>query len=251
MTKLLPILLLALAMSPAVHAQSTQAAMSIDNAIQELSRMANPADASSRLRGSTTFVSYHGDKEATEGSRLLFDDWPKGFVIGIYDTLLNNPNLFLNFDKITRDLYFTLDGKTIIKVETSQAREIHFINGNAQVVLTRVDGIDPHHFFQRMSDSAGAPNYILYRLTTTQFRRANFTTNGLTSTGNNFDEYIDDYDYFIVMPGGKLYTSVKLKKNSIRTALGDKADAWFKTHQNEKTDEAFLVGLVNHLNTSR
>jgi len=250
MRQLLPILLLGIAFSPAAHAQSTQEAMSIDNAIQELSKLANAADPASHLRGATSFVSYHGNgKETTKGSRLLFDAWPKGFVIGVYDTVMNNPDLFLNYDKMTHDLYFTFDGKTIIKAETSQAREIHFTTGEgAPITLTRVDGIDPRQFFQRMSDSAGVHNYILYRLVSTQYRRANFQTNGLTSTGNNFDEYIDDYDYFIVMPGGKLYADVKLKKNSIRAALGDKADPWFRTHTNEKTDEAFLIGLVNNLN---
>lgn len=250
MRKLLPILLLAITLSPATHAQSTQEAMSIDNAIQELSRMTNAADPASHLRGATSFVSYHGNaKEDTKGSRLLFDAWPKGFVLGIYDTVLNNPKLYLNYDKITHDLYFTLDGKNIIKAETSQAREIHFTTGEgAPVILTRVDGIDPRHFFQRMTEFDGAQNYILYRLTSTTFHRANYQTNGLTYSGNNFDEYVDDNEYFIVMPGGKLYAVVKLKKSSIRTALGDKADRYLAAHRDQGINEAFLTGLVNWLN---
>ncbi|HLZ86709.1 MAG TPA: hypothetical protein VKQ52_05705, partial [Puia sp.] len=208
-------------------------------------KLSNSANGYNRT---ASFVSYHGPKDSTRGSRLLFNNWPRGYVLGAYDTLLKNYNLFLNFDKITRALYFTLDGKTIVKVQTDQARELHFTDSNTQLVLVRVDGIDPRLFFQRLSDSSGNDHYILYRLTKTQYRRANYQTDGLVSTGNNYDEYVDSYDYYLVMPGGKLYTPVKLKKKDIRAALGSKADAWLDAHRNSPPDESFLIGLVNHLN---
>src|SRR5260370_15575341 len=163
MRKLIPILVLMLATSVTARSQSTQAAMSIDNAIQELSKLAGPTSASGYNKV-PSFVSYHGDKEPPKGSRLLFDSWPKGFVLGTYDTVLKDPNLFLNYDKITHVLYFTYDGRNIVKVGTTQARELHFLAGDAQIVLTRVNGINPDAFFQRLSDSGDANHYILYRL---------------------------------------------------------------------------------------
>lgn len=243
MNKLLPILVLAIFTD--AKAQSTQAAMSIDNAIQELSKTAG---AGSKLNTGESFVTYHNDREPPKGSRLLFNDWPRGFVIGIYDTVLKDSNLFLNYDKITHNLYLTFDGRTIVKVETGQARELHFLEGGSQTVLTRVDGIDPHVFFQRLSDSPGQSHYVLYRLLKTQFRRANYYTDGLVTTGNNYDEYIDVYEYYIVMPGARQYAPVSLKKRSVREALGPKADAWFAAHRGDRLDEAGLTALVNRLN---
>jgi hypothetical protein len=231
-------------------AQSSQEAISMDNAIQELSRL-TPAGAPSGYNKTASFPSFHGNKDSTRGSRLLFDNWPKGYVLGTYDTVLKNDRLFLNFDKISRVLYFTFDGKTIIKVETSQAREIHFTGANKPTTLVRVDGIDPKLFFQPLSDSTDVNHYVLYRLIKTQFRRANYHTDGLVSTGNNYDEYVDDYEYYIVMPGGKLYTPVNLKKKAIRDALasaGPNLDAWFSQHKKAEINEAFLKGLVDKLN---
>jgi len=250
MRKLLPILAFTSAMTLTARAQSTQEAMSIQNAIDELSSVA-PMGNPNGYNRTASFVSYHGDKDSTRGSRLLFDPWPKGFVLGTYDTLLNNDHLFLNFDKISHVLYLTADGKTIIKVETSQAKEIGFTDGSKQTTLVRLEGIDPDLFFQPLSDSTGQNHYALYRLLTTRFIRANYQTNGLTSTGNNYDEYIDDYEYYLVMPGGKSYTPVNLRKKAIRDALataGPKVEDWFRRHNKEEVNEAFLVGLVNQLN---
>ncbi|GGA97266.1 hypothetical protein [Puia dinghuensis] len=248
MRKLIPLLVSVLACSLVARPQSSQEAISMSNAIQEASRLTNPADAASYNR-TGSFVSWHGgDKDSTRGSRLLFYNWPKGYVIGIYDTVLRDDRLFLNYDKISHVLYFTVDGKTIIKVQTTQARELHFVDSGKQTVLVRIDGIDPKIFFERLSDSSGNYHYTLYREIKTQYRRANYETNGLTSTGNNYDEYVDTYEYYIVMPGDRLYTHVRLKKKDIRQALGPKADAWLAVHSSDPINEAFLIGLVNQLN---
>ncbi|HVU97891.1 MAG TPA: hypothetical protein VHE34_21855 [Puia sp.] len=240
MRHLLPILALAFAVD--AKAQSSPEAMSIDNAIQTLSSAAGR-----RINNGESFVNYHGDREPPKGSRLLFDPWTRGFVIGVYDTVLKDPNLFLNYDKITHNLYLTFDGKTIVKVETGQARELHFVEDGIQTVLTRVDGIDPDVFFQRLSDSAGGSHYVLYRLLKTQFRRADYHTDGLVSYGNNYDEYVDSYEYFIVMPGGREFAPVELKSRSLRQVLGPRAAANCK----KKIDEASLVDVVNRLNLDR
>jgi hypothetical protein len=248
MRKLLTILVLASSPSLASRAQSSPAALSLDHAIQDLASM-SPSNPSAYNRTATA-VSYHGDQDSTHGSRLLFYDWPKGFIIGAYDTVLNNPNLYLNYDKLNHHLYFTFDGKPILEVESSQAREIHFLSGDKPTVLVRVDGIDPQAFFQRLSDSAGTHHYILYRLTRTRYHRANYQTDGLVATGNNYDEYLDDYEYYIVMPGGRQYALVTPKRKSVEAALGPKAGSWLTTHHESRIDEATLVRLVNGLNAA-
>jgi hypothetical protein len=241
MRKLILILALGLTITPTAWSQSTQEAMSIDNAIQELSRNA------SAYNKTNSFVSWHNPKDSTHGSALLFDNWPKGFILGTYDTVLKNPNLFFNYDKVTHFLYFTLDGKTFVKVETTQARELHFFD-DKQTVLTRVDGIDPRNFFQRLSDSTGTHHYRLYRLIKTQLRRANYQTDGLVETGHNYDEYVDYFEYFLVMPGGREFAPLKLTNKSVRETLGTTANPWFAAHRGSKLDEAGLIDLVNTLN---
>jgi len=237
---------MALAVAVNTNAQSSPTAMSIGNAIQDLSRAGGP---NNRINNGESFVDYHGEREPPKGSRLLFANWPKGFVLDKNDTVLQNPNLFLNFDKITQNLYFTFDGKTIVKVETEQARELHFEDSGVNTILIRVPGIDPHAFYQRLTDSSGEQHYILYRRLVTQLRHADYRTDGLVTTGNNYDEYIDSYEYYLVMPGGREYTPVGLKRRSIREALDHQADAWLATHRKNPPDEANLTEMVNWLNT--
>jgi len=249
MKELILTLLTLHAISLHLHAQTMVAGASLQNAIDEISRLAPPGGVSTSKNA--TFVNYRVNPEDTKGSSLLFASWPKGYVLSAADTVLNNERLFLNFDKMTHVLYFTFDGKTIVKAETSQAREIHFIDSGNHLTLVRAGGLDPQKFYQRLSDSAGNNHYGLYKEITTTFHPADYKSNGITSTGNNYDEFIDSYEYYLILPGGKGYTSLKLKKKAIREALASaapKVDDYLSRHGKDEINEAFLVGLVNQLN---
>jgi hypothetical protein len=183
--------------------------------------------------------------------RLLFQIWPRGYALGIYDTVLKDTSLFLNYDKVSRTLYFTADGKAISKVRTAQIRELHFQSpASGQTVLTRVDGIDPREFFQQLSDSAGGLYYILYRRLETHFRRGSYYSNIAMPFTDGYGEYIDTYKYYLVMPGGREYTPVRLKRRSVLDIFGPAADAWLATRGKGEPDEAGLIQLVNQLNTT-
>jgi hypothetical protein len=59
---------------------------------------------------------------------------------------------------------------------------------------------------------AKGTKYAVYKLTTTKFVKSNYHTDGVTLTGNPYDEYIDKHKYYLVTPGNKSELIKTLKK---------------------------------------
>jgi hypothetical protein len=55
-------------------------------------------------------------KEATQGSRYLFDDWVHGYVINAGDSTIQSPLLFFNYDKMGGSLLLSKDKHAAIEV---------------------------------------------------------------------------------------------------------------------------------------
>src|ERR1700761_8465320 len=54
------------------------------------------------------------------------------------------------------------------------------------------------------------------RAVNTKFLKADFQTNGITSSGNNYDSYVDDATYYAVKSGGQPQ-KFTLKRKAIKT----------------------------------
>src|SRR5262249_11457199 len=93
--------------------------------------------------------------------------------------------------------------------------------------------------------------YGLYKLTKTTFKKADFHTDGMVESGNNYDEFADDVSYYILAPGATTATKIELKKKSIKEVLAgakQKTDDYLSAHRGEDINEDFLTGLVGSLN---
>ena len=109
--------------------------------------------------------------------------------------------------------------------------------------------LDKEDYYQLLS--AQKTKYALYKRTTTKFVKANYVSTGLTSTGNNYDEFLDDNRYFVYSEKDKSFAAVDLKKKSIKSVLENekpKVDEWFSQNGNADIDETFLKGVINFLN---
>jgi hypothetical protein len=230
-------------------AQSDANHTTIDNALQELS--SNVAG-NGNTAAVGSFVNFHAPKENTKGRRLLLADWAKGTVTTSQDAVLQNDNLVLNYDKVSHDLYYSLDRKTVIEAERSHIKSFRLVTNEGATDYCRLDLVKPEVFF-RVFVPYDNSHYGLYSLTTTEFKKADFRTDGMVETGNNYDEYIDHIQYFIVVPGGKEYQAVELKKKSVRSSLSGvktKVEEYLAQHKNDDVTEAFLNGLIEYVNKS-
>jgi hypothetical protein len=241
--------LLAAGFSNGMYAQSSQNSTTIDAAIQELSS----AQGSNGVGNGNThavgsFVNFHGDKQDTKGSRLLFADWVGGSVINNSNAVVTSDKLLYNYDKVSHQLYLT-DKQSVIEVSKDQVKAFTLKDNEGEHAFVRVEAIKPDVYFQVLVEPGA--KYGLYSLTKTTLKKADFRTDGMVETGNNYDEYVDTKEYYIAVPGGKEFKKVELKKKSIKDALPPatpQVSAYYSAHKDDDINEAYLKGLILSVN---
>jgi len=87
-------------------------------------------------------------------------------------------------------------------VAKQEIKRVTLFDSNAQLfVFEDVPAIDSKHYMQVL---ASGSKYKIYKDLGTKFIKSNFYTNGITSTGNKYDEYVDDSVYLLQkLPGGQ------------------------------------------------
>ncbi|HEY4107465.1 hypothetical protein [Puia sp.] len=251
MRKLLLLLPLAGSLSLSSIAQSNATSVSVENSLMDLTAIvAGNTDGRTHAVGS--IASFH-QKDDTKGSRLLLHDWAKGYVIANNDSILRNDKAGFNYDKISHILYFTPDKQTVVEIEKTAFKGFIFTEPDGEHYFIKVDAIKPDVFFELVGGDGSTAHINAYKLTKTQFKKADYHTDGMVESGNNYDEYVDTKEYYIVMPGGKEVQTVELKKKSIRTALSSqkaKVEEYFSQHKASDINENFLADLISYINKS-
>lgn len=196
--------------------------------------------------GGMVFSVHH--KENTQGSRYLVEDWAAGSVIEQNGHVVNTDQYAYNYDKIGGNLLLTQDKRAAVEIDKHQIKSFTIFNKSIPQTFEIVPAIDSMHFTQQLS--AGA-NYTLYKYTKTKFVKSDYRTDGMTSSGNNYDEYVDQPTYYIKnLKTGELQ-KVALKAKAIKQALAGestKVNAYFTDHQDDDINEQFLAGLTGSLN---
>jgi hypothetical protein len=81
--------------------------------------------------------------------------------------------------------------------------------------------------------------------------QADYQTNGITETGNKYDEFVDEQQYFILSSKGELM-KIEFKKKSIEKILeneSSKVEAFFNDHKRDKIDETLVTALLKSINS--
>jgi hypothetical protein len=189
------------------------------------------------------------EKEVTHGSRYLYKDWKQGVVINSKGTEINNPSYFYNYDKSEGNLLLSHDKQNAIIVDKDQVKSFTIYNDlNEPNSFEMVPAIDGNRFVQLIS---GGNKYRIYKLTKTKIVKASYSTNGLVSSGNPYDEYVDDNTYFVLDVQKNNVDKIVLKKKSIKSAFSqdnDKVNTFFNEHGGDAIDDNFLKNLGNYLN---
>jgi hypothetical protein len=217
--------------------------ISLENALKEMSVKTASGSQSTGTMVSFTF------KDETRGTRYLFPNWVKGSVIDSGSRLFNNPAFLFNFDKMNHGLLLTTDKKDVSEIEKVDIKSFTLIdNQGVSLVFVRIPIINPDVFFQPIGENTG--DYAAYKLTVTKFVKANFKSDGMVETGKNYDEYVDNTEYYIVYNGGKEFKKVELTRKSLKKAFADnpKATAYFTQYKSDEVNENYLNNLMRALN---
>ena len=215
----------------------------------DFANLARTENAHSRMitgSGVNTF----NPKEETVGHRYVSTDWLHGSVVNMKDTLFNNPSFLYNYDKITQSLLLTQDKQQVIEIYKDQIKSFTLKNNDLEVEYVRNPLIPDGPFLQVVTSGK---KYILSQTVITKFIKADYSTNGIAESGNRYDEYKDDYTFYISDPGLKNIRKVALKRKSIRNAFPQDEVAvknFLDKNYTEQLDGNFLIALVENLNNN-
>lgn len=187
--------------------------------------------------------------EATQGSKYLDNDWLSGSIVGSDGSLIKNPQYGLNYDKITGGLLLSQDRKTAIEVDKDKVKSFTIVDKNdVENTFVSVPEIDKSHYVVLLSDGS---KYKIYKQIATKFIKNNYHTDGMTSSGNNYDEYEDTYTYYVLNAKTSKLQVITTRKKSLKAAFeadGVKMDNFFAQNNDNSNADAYLKQLGAYVN---
>ena len=189
----------------------------------------------------------YGNEYNAKGTRLLFDGWVKGTVVKNSGEEITGDKYFFNFDKITNNLLVTVDKQEIIEVYKDSIQSFKFSERGKIYEFEKVMAIQRYKFVQVLIKNDD--NYSLYKSINTRFVPADYETNGLTESGNAYNEFVDANKYYIMYKGE--LRPVELKFSSIKRALKEKSSKtkdYYADHLMDEVDENYLTEIVELVN---
>jgi hypothetical protein len=188
------------------------------------------------------------NKEATMGSPFLLTFYVPGLVINQYNTVINKPDYLYNYDKMSGNLLLQRGNDKPIAVNKEQVKYFCLKEPKGGYIFEKVTDISPDEFFQIIMKG---PKYSFYKLYKNKFISSNQKTNGYITEGNNYDEYKDVVDYYVIDHRKNEYQIFELKKSAIRKAIPadtEFVNQYFKDHKILDVDDLYLAQLAEALN---
>ena len=188
-------------------------------------------------------------KENTRGNRYLFDHWVNGTVLGTDGVTYKPKNAQFNYDKIEQKLFMLVDNKTVMELGSGSIAGFSLTSNDSNFHFERLKNSTNLHFYQPIYKSE--KGYSLYKMTDTEFKKADYQSNGMLESGNKYDEYVDQDSYYILTSKGELI-KIDFKKKSIVRALeneSSKVETFFTEHKKDRLDEELVKNLLQYINS--
>ena len=190
---------------------------------------------------------YIAKEASVHGSRFFFPNGVHGYVITTADSIKQDNSHLYNYQKMEGSLLFTDDGKTMKEIDRRLIKTFVLFDEQGSYVFENVPEIDPKHFVQVL---AAGSKYKIYKQLGTTFFPNDYVSNGMTSSGNNYDEIKDVPVYYAVkLPGGPLQ-KFTLRAKSIKTMFAAdavKVNKYLSSHDSD-IDDAYIKDLGDYLN---
>lgn len=188
-------------------------------------------------------------KEETKGSRYFFDKWQHGYVVNAKDSIIQNTGIMFNYDKMGGGLLLTQDRHSAIEVNREAVKSFTLYNNmNMPFTFANVQAIDKNHYVEVL---ATGKKYQIYKAIKTKFEKSDYHTDGVSSSGNQYDEYVDDGTYYVIKGTDGQPLKISLKKKSLKETFStdaDKLNQYMTEHSSDDMDDNYLKGLGDYLN---
>ena len=187
-------------------------------------------------------------KGNTHGNRYLFDTFVQGYIISANGELIHGAIDMYDYDKMDGSLLLSNDNKTMSQISWDNVKSFSlFSRQNERYDFEKAPGIDPSHYVQVL---ASGLKYKIYKLIKTRFVKSDYVNTGVASRGNDYDEFIDDADYYIFDVQANQPKKISLKKKSLKDAFAKDADKVNKYLSDNSGDinDAYLAKLGDFMN---
>jgi len=182
------------------------------------------------------------------GNRYLLDNFAHGFLIDADGNLIHTPGTIYDYDKMSAIVLSTADGNNVAQLSFDKIKSFTlYSDKDVQYVFGKEPSIDPAHYVQVL---ASGKKYKILKVIKTKFIKSDFVNNGVVSHGNDYDEYVDDADYYVMDVASNQTKKFALKKKGIKDAFPQDADKVNKFISSNSGDinDAYLGKLGETLN---
>jgi len=182
------------------------------------------------------------------GSQYLFEVFVHGFITDASGEVIYNSDHMLDYDKIRGGLLAVNDGKTVELMDWDKVNGFTLYSPtDVRYDFEKNMDIDKSHFLQVLTSG---PKYKIYKLIKTKFVRSDYVNNGAAPHGHDYDEFVDDADYFFLDVQDKQPKKLSLEKKSIKENFAkeaDKVNKYLSDHSGS-IDDAYLSKLGDYMN---
>ena len=161
---------------------------------------------------------------------------------------MSDRELRYNYDKISKHLLLYKSNQSALELDNDAIASFSLGSTDSIILcFEKIPQLD-NAFLQVLVKSE--KKYALFKGIHTRFVKANYVSTGLTESGHNYDEYVDESVYYVFFPSLNTYKTIDLRKKSIKQAFADEKDKvneYFSKLKDADIDEIFLKGLVEYL----
>jgi len=193
---------------------------------------------------------YENAYDSIAGSPLLLKKWVKGVVVNMNDSVVNDPGLQMNFNKLLGQLIVTRDKKNFLHTEKRDIKGFILYTDSGKLIFTKVPEINAKDFFQLL---AMGNTCTLYKRVSTTVKGAGYYTNGSPEAAANYARYEDYNTYYLMDVNSRDRFPGKFHaiKKSVQSVFGfdnDKLEQYFTQHPDAAINDAFIIGLAAYFN---
>ncbi len=193
------------------------------------------------------------EKEKTVGSPYLTKNWATGYVELVSNKRIPEPDqdVLFNYDKMENVLYVLDNLSKIRSFPIDSIMKFELVGNNTTYTFEKIPLISRKFYLSPVIESP--KGYSLYKRLITNYYWADYSSDGYTTKGKKYDEFVDSYEYFLIYPGNKSYKKLLLKDNAVRHAFKNDSnllDAFFNLYDDEINEQS-VIGIVQYINDKK
>jgi hypothetical protein len=182
------------------------------------------------------------------GTRYFFEAFAHGYLVDMSGRRVFDQSYLLDYDKVSGLILITADKINVMQIAKDQIKSfVLYGNSDQRAEFEKVPAIDAAHYVQVLS---AGKKYKIYKFTKTGFDGADYSNTAAGQRGHDYDEYVDEAEYYALDVKSNQLQKLSLRKKSIRTVFAKEADKVnkFLSEDQEDIDDTYLVQLGEIVN---